>query len=224
MRVKEVYDGLIEQWGKQCDDEAWISSIKKDYQLSDKDWNPDCFFLITNSWGPWREDRQKRVFNIVREQFSELLNDISKVSNDFGGYPLSWQNKRLITLGKSLRAKTKLFKDLVADLQAMDALGARDYLAEICGARDKKKTLSCFIRDWLRKDTFPIDRRVDEMLSCLGLPNNEDQVVRLCAKDKVSSRVLNRMLYSHWEHCPSSPNNRCDKCGVKGYCWEYILR
>ena len=77
------------------------------------------------------------------------------------------------------------------------------------------------------KNTFPIDTRVEYMLSILGLPNNEDMMIQLCEKEGINARILDRMLYTKWENCPEeSPGSdkECDKCGINLYCWMYILR
>ncbi|MFC1675231.1 hypothetical protein ACFL1K_05055 [Candidatus Omnitrophota bacterium] len=227
MRAKEIYDGLAERWGKICNDEAWISSIKKDYSMADMEWTPDRFFLITNSWGPWHSNRQMEVWNAMKSAFPEVANDIRKARQDFKGFPLPWQNERVKNISEYLKRESKTFEEVIIYLRSLTGLQARDYLAEILGAGKNKKTISCFIRDFLFKDTLPIDSRVSEMLSCLGLPSDEDEMVRLCEMDGVPSRILDRMLYMQWDECPDrspGPNNECGKCKINNYCWEYILK
>lgn len=223
MRTKEIYDGLIARWGTACNDEPWIRALKKDYSIKDDEWTPDRFFLITLSWGPWTTSRQMAVWNNVKNVFPEVANDIRKAGGNFKGFPLSWQNERVRAISEYLIRESKTFTDIITDLKSLNGPEARDKLAIISGASQNKKTISCFIRDFLLKDTFPIDSRISEMLSCLGLPNNEDQIIQLCERDKVSSRVLDRMLYAQWENCPSQVNAICEKCKIKDYCWEYIL-
>ena len=224
MRAKDIYDSLIEVLGKQCNDEAWIDSLRKDYKLNDNEWTPDRLFLITTSWGPWNLSRQMAAWNKMKRSFPEVTEDIRNAGQNFNGFPFPWQNDRVIAISLYLRQNSKSFNDIIEQLKSYSGIVARDHLAEIVGAKLNKKTVSCFIRDFLLKDTFPIDTRVSEMLSCLGLPNNEDQIIKLCAIDNVNSRVLDRMLYTQWDNCPSQANSKCEKCKIKDYCWEYILR
>lgn len=224
MRAKEIYDNLIESLGNQYNDETWIDSIKKDYNLTDNEWTPDCLFLITTSWGPWIISRQMDVWKKMKLNFPEVKDDIRNADQNFKGFPFGWQNNRVITLSKYLKQDSKSFKDIVEQLRSLNGIESRDLLAKISGAKQNKKTISCFIRDFLLKDTFPIDSRVSEMLSCLGLPNNEDQIIKLCKMDKVDSRILDRMLYLQYDNCPTQANNKCEKCKIKDYCWKYILR
>jgi hypothetical protein len=227
MRAKEIYSGLVERWDKICNDEAWISALKKDYNLDDNEWTPDCFFLITLSWGPWIVSRQMNVWNEMKNSFPKVKDDIQNADQSFDGFPFGWQNNRVINISKYLKQNSKSFKDIISHLQSYNGIEARDRLAEISGAKKSKKTISCFIRDFLLKDTFPIDTRVSEMLSCLGLPNDEDQIVKLCGMDGVPSRILDRMLYMQWDECPDKapgPKNECGQCRIKDYCWEYIIK
>lgn len=223
MRAKEIYDGLVEILGNQCNDEVWISSIKKDYNLNDNEWTPDCFFLITTSWGPWVISRQMDVWSRMKHTFPGVKDDIRNADENFNGFPFGWQNNRVIAISKYLKQTSKSFRDIIEQFKSLNAVESRDCLAEISGATQNKKTISCFIRDFLLKNTFPIDTRVSEMLSCLGLPSDEDQIIKLCEMDNVNSRILDRMLYTQWDNCPSQVNNVCKKCKIKDYCWEYIL-
>lgn len=227
MRAKEIYDGLWKRFDKICDDEPWIKELKKDYSLDYKQWTAECFFLITISWGPWVLGRQKQVWKNMKKLYPEVVEDIRNVGENFKGFPFEWQNERVKGLGVKLRKERKSLSEVACDLASLDGIKARNTLADMCQARNNKKTISCFVRDFLLKDTFPLDTRVVEMLSCLGLPNDEDQIIRLCVIDGVKSRILNRMLYSKWDICPDEypgDKNQCTECPINNYCWQFILK
>ena len=192
MRAKEIYNGLIDRWRGQCEDSDWIQSLKQDYEISDHEWTPDRFFLITVSWGPWNVGRQLQVWKNFMNSYEDVIEDIRNARKDFKGFPLNWQNDRVKSLAKNLSEERTDFMTLIDRLKPLSGIEARDHLSELCNVKQNKKIISCFVRDFLLKETFPIDTRVNEMLGCFGLPSDEDQVVRLCEKDGVSSRVLNR--------------------------------
>lgn len=226
MRANEIYDGLLADFGEICADKPWITGLKEQYSLNDEEWTAECFFLITVSWGPWKIKRQMQVWNNMKETYPEVIEDIRNAKKGFKGFPFAWQNNRVITLANNLRKNNKSLSQMVDGLRQMDGAKARDAIATIAGAKNFKKTISCFVRDFLLKNTFPLDSRVLEMLACLGLPNEEDQMIKLCLKDKVKSGVLNRMLYSKWEACPDQypgEKEQCIKCSINKYCWYYNL-
>jgi hypothetical protein len=225
MRTKEIYDGLKSSLEEQCKDEPWINGMKRKYNLNENEWTADRVFLITISWGPWREPGRMKVWDNLKESFPDVIEDIRNADQNFDSFRLSWQNKRVIAVSQYLnREALKSFKEVLKQIQAYDGAKACDFLAKISGAKQEKKTISCFVRDFLLKESFPIDSRVEKMLSGLGLPNNEDQIIKLCKMDKVSSRILDRMLYMQWDICHLQVNSRCGKCRIKKYCWEYILK
>ena len=63
---------------------------------------------------------------------------------------------------------------------------------------DVTKTVSTFIEDYLTLDISPVDGRVRVMLRLLGLPKDEDTMVKLREVTAVNPKELNRMLLSYY--------------------------
>ena len=166
------------------------------------------------------------VWILMKNKYPKVVEDLREAREDFKGFPLPWQNARIMAASRYLRNNSKALKDVISELRPLPGLEAINYLADICEVKQNKKTISCFIRDFLLKDTFPIDTRVAAMLSCLELPKTEEEVVEVCKKEGISSRVLDRMFYSQWDECPGKLKEKykCEKCGIERYCRDSFLK
>lgn len=109
-------------------------------------------------------------------------------------------------------------RDFINSLADYTGAQVRDKIANIIHAKEKK-TISTFIRDFMRKDVFPIDSRVERMLSYLGLPRNEDIMIVICRAVGANPRILNRMFYKHIEEYCNKDPDRCDECFVEKECY-----
>ena len=184
----------------------------------------DHWLITCICYGPWREQRQKRVWQRAGPRFErDLGGDIRNITEDNVrdlGFPFGWQREWLVSLSNYLRKCRMSFGELVRTLPE-DGIEARNELLEALGVKEGTKVLSVFVRDCLKRDVFPIDTRVHSLLSALVLPQDERALVRLCRKANVSPRVLNRMLYSHQgEFCQEK---RSSDCPLTFLCYRYGL-
>lgn len=185
----------------------------------------DHWLITCICYGPWREERQKEVWQRAGPRFDQDLGgDIRTITEDNVhnlGFPLSWQREWLVSLSNYLRNQGMSFAELVKALPE-DGLEARDELLKALRVKGGvSKILSVFVRDCLKRDVFPIDTRVQSLLSALVLPQDERALVRLCQRAGVSPRVLNRVFYSHQgEFCQEK---RSSECPLTSLCYQYTL-
>jgi hypothetical protein len=223
-KIKAVYTrlGPIHNAHGECEDSRaedntrqWLGALAV---KSLDDWLITCI-----CYGPWREGRQKEVWQRAGPMFErDFGGDISKITEDNVGdlgFPLRWQSEWLVSLSNYLRKQGKSFEELVKTLPK-DGLEARDELLKALTVKGgASKILSVFVRDCLRRDVFPIDMRVRFLLSVLDLPQDERALVRLCQKAEVSPTVLNRMFYSHQgRFCQEK---RSSDCTLTSLCYRY---
>ena len=188
----------------------------------------DHWLITCICYGPWREERQKEVWQQAGPRFEvDFEGDIRKVTEDNVsdlGFPLSWQREWLVSLSNYLRNRGMSFGELVRALPE-DGLKARDELLEALGVKGKtSKILSVFVRDCLKGDVFPIDTRVNFLLSALELPQDEHGQVRLCQRAEVNPSVLNRMFYSHrGEFCQPKRSSECPLTSLC-YLWSSCVK
>jgi len=187
--------------------------------------SPDHWLITCICYGPWREERQKKVWQRAGLTFeADFGGDISKITEDNVGdlgFPLRWQSEWLVSLSNYLRKQGKSFEELVKTLPE-DGLEARDELLKALGVKGgESKILSVFVRDCLRRDVFPIDTRVRSLLSALVLPDDERALVEISRMAQIRPTVLNRMFYFHQgEYCQES---RSEECPIRSQCYRYML-
>jgi len=225
-KIKAVYTRLrpIHNAHGECEDRRaedntrqWLGALAVK--------SPDHWLLTCVCYGPWREERQKEVWQRAGPRFEvNLGGDIRNIAEHNVrtlGFPFDWQREWLVSLSNYLRKQGKSFEELVKTLPK-DGLEARDELLKALGVKgDKSKILSVFVRDCLKRDVFPIDTRVQFLLSTLELPQDERELVRLCQKAEVSPSVLNRMFYSHQgRFCQA---RRSSDCPLTSLCYRYPL-
>lgn len=187
--------------------------------------SPDHWLITCICYGPWREERQKEVWQQVAPVFErDFRGDIRNITEDNVrnlGFPLSWQREWLVRLSGYLRNQGKSFGELVDALPEY-GLEARDELPKAIGVKgSESKILSVFVRDCLRRDAFPIDTRVRSLLSALVLPDDERALVEISRMAQIRPTVPNRMSYFHQgEYCQES---RSEECPIRSQCYRYML-
>lgn len=186
---------------------------------------PDYYFLLNVCYGPWVEKRQKGVWTKAYTRFKEVCDgDLRQVSDTEDlGLPFRWQVQHIHKVAAFLRAKGFSFREFLDSLQGKTGLQVIDEFRGILGTKSTK-IVSTFTGDYLKLEVFPIDSRVDAMLSYLGLPRDEDMVVKLCRAHAVNPNVLNRMLYDYYgDKCSKKSKKLCDQCFIKEYCYYGYL-
>ena len=195
-------------------DEKQRSELIGYHRLKSEDQIPDYYFLLTLSWGPWREGRQLKVWLKVYATFKDKCHGDLRLVNESTdlGFPLAWQKERVYKMASFLRDKGMNFSEFLKSLEGKSGLEVKGEFERILGAGNNK-TISCFIRDYLSLNVFPIDRRVARMLAYLGLPKNEEKIVELCEATGVNAKELDRMLFTYYgEKCSRS---QCLQCELK---------
>ena len=216
-RIKNVYDKLNSEYNKnnECDDGNWFKEINNWSNIKKSDQNiPDYYFILNLCYGPWRVKRQKDVWQNVYQNFkSKCKGDLQKIAERSVniGFPFEWQENRALFLSEYLNDKGITFAQFLQGLKSKNGLEVRDTIGEVVRATPGiTKTISTFVRDWLRKDVFPIDTRVEKLLSYLGLPRGEEMMVFLSRKVGANPRIFNRILYRHYgERCDKGIHNGC---------------
>ena len=214
--VEAIYRGIY-------GDAKWIS-------------DPDCHFVMTLCWIARIEEVQWALWDKVRPIFQskyggDIRNIEAKEDCKTIGYP-----KRLVpydwlpNLSRHLRSQNKSFGDFLEERKDNTGIEIRDELKSILGIRGEAKRISVFIRDFLKKDVFPIDINVRYVLRSLGLPEHEEMMVHLCRNAGADPKVFERLLYRHGqeicgkgEECPLAKLclssvfglNRCRKLGSR---------
>lgn len=193
---------------------------------SEHKYNPNYHFMLNLCYGPWRGERQMKVWKNVYERFEKLGGDITKIDKTFSkvdlDFPFPWQFDHVLKFSKYLNDNGMTFAELLERWKALRGLEIRNEMQRITNA-NTTKTFSTFIRDYLGKeDIFPIDTRVESMLNKLGLPNDEDLMVLLCQKAGITPSKLERMFYEF-------PENYCEKrrfneCPIRDECYCFILK
>jgi len=189
--------------------------------------NPDYNLVMHLCWIARVDERQQKLWEEVRPKFkSKHQGDLRNIKEDNDcrelGYPkklvpYSWLPK----LSEYLRKENKSFRALLQDMKDMNGIETRDELKSIMGIKGKEaKRISVFIRDFLKKDVFPIDINVRKMLKSLGLPEHEEMMVHLCKNAGIDPKKLERLLYHHGkEIC-----GKRKKCALQGLCLSSIFK
>lgn len=203
-------------------------------------YSKDINFLQILCWGPWRKERAEDVENKMHEyiQKSKIkwLTDINE--NNYGRlYPFKWQRQRALSLAKFLKQKSKTFDNFLSALEINYRDNGMKIVEELGKATNEgsllnnHKIISVFVRDVMKKDAFPLDSRVKEMLGSLGLPSDEKLIINLCRRNEIDPRILNRMMWLHNggnEKYPGYCNNECKngekECPIKNECYKWILK
>lgn len=233
-RIKDIFKKLHNLYGRGVSDEEYDKDYKK--------YSNDINFLRILCWGPWRRKRREDVENnmhkCIKGEKIEWLTDINE-DNCEGLYPLRWQQKRALSLANFLRDKSKNFNTFLTELEnehPNDSMKIIKKLGKATNegkALDNHKIISAFVRDIMKRDAFPLDNRVKEILGFLGLPNDEELIIKLCRKNGVDPRILNRMMWLHnggddekykKGYCGNECKNNENECPIKSECYKWTLR
>ena len=84
--------------------------------------------------------------------------------------------------------------ELRADLRRAGPFEARALLQNILRTQSNK-IIDCYLRDFVRVDAFPVDRRVERTLEAFGLVADGLAMVALCRRNKIDPRVMARAVY-----------------------------
>lgn len=221
--IVEVY-GKLPKSVKLAEDNEFVKRYGKNPAWLAK---PDCSFLMSLCWIARTPKVQFDLWDTVRKVFTSRAygGDIRNVrtKNDcqkMGYYkklvPYDW----LPNLAKYLRDKDLSFGQFLDTIKQLNGIETRDRFTEILGIeRSRAKRISVFIRDYLEKNVFPIDSNVEYTLISLGLPNNEDLMVKLCEKAGVDPKLFERRLYAHGQEICGYGK----QCILKGICVSALL-
>lgn len=189
--------------------------------------SPDYNFAMSLCWIARTPDVQFNLWDIVRKVFeSKYRGDIRQVITEkdceqIGYYkklvPYSW----LPNLSKYLRDNKMSFNQFLDSIKTLDGIETRDKFIKILGIEESKaKRISVFIRDYLEKNVFPIDSNVEYVLASLGLPNNEELLVRICENANVDPKQLERQFYAHGQEICGYGK----QCCLKDTCISSLLK
>jgi len=183
---------------------------------------PDYHFLLNLCYGPWRPNRQKQVWEEAYKNF-QVVGDIRNLMNILElGFPFDWQKERLKKMREYLIDNSISFEEFLSGIKEKSGIEIRDKFKEIIGG-SSTKIYSTFIRDFMQKeDVFPIDSRVLSMLNKLGLPNDENLLVKLCKEHNLPPSLFEGFLYRFKEDF--CDNNKFIDCPIREECWCYIMK
>ncbi|MBW1932306.1 MAG: hypothetical protein JRI56_04650 [Deltaproteobacteria bacterium] len=219
-RLIDIFNALNNLYNKnhEYEDEKFIKRIINWGNIEKEDEDKlDYFFVMNQCYGPWRDERQKEVWDHVYKPFKVKYNgDLRNIKNSFSYFPFKWQEDRIIKLSKYLNNKNLSFMEFLESIKNLDGLKTRNEFKKILNAKNTK-TISTFIRDSLKKDVFPIDTRVQQILTYLGLPQDEDMMVYLSRKVQINPRIFERMIYNHYGNL--CEKNNCKNCIIKVHCF-----
>ncbi|MCJ7560892.1 hypothetical protein MUO79_09815 [Candidatus Bathyarchaeota archaeon] len=210
VKLKED-DEFVKRYGK---DPSWLE-------------NPDCNFLMSLCWIARTPKVQFDLWDTVRKVFTspEYGGDIRNIKTKnycqkMGYYkklvPYDW----LPNMAKHLRYIDLSFSQFLDTLKPLNGIEVRNKFTEILGIESlRAKRISVFIRDFLEKNVFPIDSNVEYVLTSLGLPNNEELLVKLCEGAAVDPKLFERQLYAHGQEICGYGK----QCVLKGVCVSSLL-
>jgi len=176
--------------------------------------NSDYNFVMCLCWIARTENVQWALWDRVRPIFkSEFDGDIRNIQTKEDCVKLGYPPKLvphdwLPNLSKYLRRTDISFNDFLQKIKGKTGIEILDEFRSILGIKGEAKRVSVFIRDFLKKDVFPIDINVRYVLKSLGLPESEEMMVHLCKDARVDPKILERLFYRHGQ----------DICGKGGPC------
>lgn len=143
-------------------------------------------FVICIGAGPWKFGRRKKIQGealnkLAGRDISEVMMDEAK---DF--YPLAWQNNFILETSKSMRDIGLSFNAFCEDIKNKPQ--TLQLIKNISKSKGNPKVISLFCRDALQAPSFPIDRHVKRKLIELGLPANEDKMIKVCSDAGIDPR------------------------------------
>lgn len=202
-----------EEFAERYNNEKWLQ-------------NADCNFLMNLCWIARTPRTQFDLWDKVRPIFvSEYGSDIRNIRTEddcrkLGYYPKLVPYGWLPTLAKYLREEKLSFAQLLEHMKPLNGIKTKNAFTKVLGIESgKAKRVSVFIRDFLGKNVFPIDSNVEYVLTSLGLPDNEELMVKLCERVNVDPKRFERQLYVHGQEVCGYGEN----CVLKGLCLSSLL-
>lgn len=143
----------------------------------------------------------------------------------------------MLSLAEFLKKECYSFDNFLSKLENEYPNNSMKIIEELAKATnegkvpDTHKIISVFVRDIMKRDAFPLDNRVKEILGFLGLPNDEELIIKLCRKNGVNPRILNRMLWLHnggddnefRGYCNNGCKNNENECPIKSECYRKAI-
>lgn len=189
-----------------------VNSLGSTDAYEDENWcqeyEPDSYLLWVLTWGGWHESRQSQVWSNVMSVYLALAEPHHKVKrlNTLSSeelkqladvYPYKWQKTFLEAIASYLKHHGTALSELV---ERFKASGPKQSLAEmeIALGTSSTKIASCFLRDCVKADVFPIDSRVEKVLDHLGLPADSWAIMLACERLKIPTRIFARAVYDRY--------------------------
>jgi hypothetical protein len=203
--------GREEMTGSGCQDFVRLSNDLKSRadleKYSDENWcenyTADEYFLYILCWAGWRIERQKKVWQDVRNRFGTFSKELRAFQpidvQELGrAYPLPWQKVWLQRLVDYLVKNSLSAQMFVGILKTMGYENARDKLQGIMET-DCEKIVDCWLRDIVRLDAFPIDTRIRGLLRKYGMPEDSNFIIQCCRRNNIPVKSFARALYDNAE-------------------------
>lgn len=183
--------------------------LGKDLPWSGSHVTDDEWFFITTLYGEMTLSGQRtHIRNFFQPLFVEAAGrDIRNFSPGlprFQGLRSAWMENRLCRMADVLNERDQTmmqYADMLRELEkkatpqnSIPALDAIKHDHKATGW----KTLSCFVRDCVKGNCFPIDSRVRKVLATYQLPaadTDEPLLVRLSLAIHQNPRIIARMFY-----------------------------
>lgn len=166
----------------------------------------DEWFFITTLYGEMTVDGQRshiiRFFKplLVVAADRDIRNLVAGMSA-YAGLRSNWMSRRLARMGEILRERRQTMEEYASCLRDLErgATPTNPLPALDAIVRDHRatgwKTLSCFIRDCVQGNSFPVDSRVQKQLDRWSLPGDERLLVSLSLALGRNPREIARMFY-----------------------------
>ncbi len=183
-------------------------------QFSDREWgsewadySPEEEFLFVQSWGPWPWKARRKHWEELREQYRNLhaplgqlseaqltrLNKVLRFGRSRAG-KLGWQASNIRNFNSFLARGDTTVGEFREALRRAGPHVSRAALQSILKT-SSTKIIDCYLRDFVRVDSFPIDTRVQRVLDAYGIAGDSWSMVEICRRNGVDPRTLARAVY-----------------------------
>lgn len=170
-------------------------------------YSADKEILTIISWGPHDGDRQEESRRRAFRKYDQMGKPLHALSQTEARelaeqYPLKrgrggsmgWQKAFVISLVGFLSEHDLSMAEFRRALTQMPPLLAQTVLQTALGT-SSTKIPHCYMRDCLKLDAFPIDRRVARLLNRFHVPLDPWVVISSCRRLGIPVRVLARAAY-----------------------------
>jgi hypothetical protein len=165
-----------------------------------EEWDSDRYILEVLSWNHHSDSSRQSERDRVFAEYSRIGKPLhqlttTEVRNLGNGYPVPWQRAHLTRLVGFLQSNDLSFDQLCTLLREAGP-GLSLAILEDAFQTTNTKIPACFLRDHLRYDLFPIDRRVEEVLDSYGIPPDSWLLSEVCRRLALPTRVFARATWS----------------------------